>query len=114
MHRQCVVEILHPLLDRQCVVHRDEQQNLDAPNLDEIQSFLDVARLANPAAAVVGVEPHPLLKMDCCQVVVGVELHPLLKMDYYPDVVPVQLELELRVLHFLLLAVLIQIWPLHA
>ena len=79
-----VVENLHQLMDHQCVVHLDVQQNLDEQNLDVIPPFLDEV-LQFPQVVVVGAELRHLLKMDCYLDVVGAEPHPLLKMDYFLD-----------------------------
>jgi hypothetical protein len=72
------------------VVHLVALQNLDEQNLDEHLPYLDVVRLFL-VVVVVGVELHPLLRMDYFQVlvdldVVGVELHHQLRMDCYLDV----------------------------
>jgi hypothetical protein len=67
------------------VVHLVALQNLDEQNLDEHLPYLDVVRLFL-VVVVVGVELHPLLRMDYFLDVVGVELRHQLRMDYFLDV----------------------------
>ena len=67
---RCVVEIVNrDQMHRQDVEKMDVLQILDAQNLDEVLTFLDVVRhfLVNLADVQVDVEPHRLLKMDYYQ-----------------------------------------------
>ena len=77
---RCVVEIVNrDQMHRQDVEKMDVLQILDAQNLDEVLTFLDVVRhfLVNLADVQVDVEPHRLLKMDCYQDAEDVELRCL-------------------------------------
>ena len=100
VHHLCVVENLHRLMVHlmQVVLHLVVLQILGEQNLDEIPSFLD-AELQFPQLAVVDVELHYLLKMDCYQDVVDAvdaELRYLLKMDCYLVAAQVLMELQVR------------------
>jgi hypothetical protein len=104
------------------VVHLDVLQNLDEQNLDAHLPYLDVVRQFL-VVVVVGVELHPLLRLDYFQVlvdldVVGVELHHQLRMDYCQDVElqafsELQVLLALLLLHLLLLLLLLLQLSLH-
>jgi hypothetical protein len=116
-HHLCVVDsyqfqFRHLLV----VVHLVALQNLDEQNLDEHLPYLDVVRLFL-VVVVVGVELHPLLRMDYFLDVVGVELRHQLRMDCYLDeelqVLQVQLAQLVRQEPLLQLSLLLLQLSLH-